>query len=86
MLYLRLIILSVRGDVPVNSETLLVTDFVNLKIKPGQSFRGTHRGKLYMCVFIDVSVRTYMSICVCTIFLKKVHTELDQVEVGPMTD
>jgi hypothetical protein len=48
-----------------------VTDFVNLKIKSGQSFRGTHRDKLYMCVFIDVSVRTCMSICVCTIFLKK---------------
>jgi hypothetical protein len=32
MLHLRLIILSVRDDVPVDSETLLVTDFVNLKI------------------------------------------------------
>jgi hypothetical protein len=71
MLYLRLIILSVRGDVPVNSETLLVTDFVNLKIKSDQSFRGTYRGKLYMRVFIKVSARTCMSICVCTIFLKK---------------
>jgi hypothetical protein len=33
-LYLRLIILSVGGDVPVDNETLLVTDFVNIKIKP----------------------------------------------------
>jgi hypothetical protein len=33
MLYLRLIILSVGGDVPVDSETFLVTNFINLKIK-----------------------------------------------------
>jgi hypothetical protein len=34
MLYLQLIIFLLRGGVPVDSETLLVTDFVNLKIKP----------------------------------------------------
>jgi hypothetical protein len=33
VLYLRLIILSVKDDVHVDSETLLVTDFINLKIK-----------------------------------------------------
>jgi hypothetical protein len=32
--YLWLIILSVVGNFSVNSETLLVTDFMNLKIKP----------------------------------------------------
>jgi hypothetical protein len=37
MLHLRLIILSVGGDVRVDSETLLITDFINLKIKPAQS-------------------------------------------------
>jgi hypothetical protein len=31
------------GDVPVDSETLLVTDFVNLKIKPTQSFEVAHK-------------------------------------------
>jgi hypothetical protein len=72
-LHLRLIILSVEGDVPVDSETLLVTDFVNLKIKPTQSFRGAHRGRICVCVFIGVSAHTYMSICVCTVFLKKNH-------------
>jgi hypothetical protein len=30
MLYLWLIILSVGDDVPVDSDTLLVTDFVNI--------------------------------------------------------
>jgi hypothetical protein len=63
----------VRGDVPVDSETLLVTDFMNLKIKLTQSFRCDHRGKVYVCVFIWISVHTYMSICVvCTVFLKKI--------------
>jgi hypothetical protein len=34
---------SVGGDVPVKSKTLLVTDFVNLKIKLAQFFRCAHR-------------------------------------------
>jgi hypothetical protein len=59
------------GDgVSVDSETLLVTDFVNLKIKPTQSFGGTHRGRVCVRVFIGVSIRICMSICVCTVFLK----------------
>jgi hypothetical protein len=52
----------VGGDVPVDSETLLVTDFVNLKIKPAQSFGGTHRGRVCVRVFIGVSARTCISI------------------------
>jgi hypothetical protein len=61
----------VGGDVPVNSEMLLVIDFVNIKINPAQSFRGAHRGRVCVRVFLGVSVRTCMSICVCTVFLKK---------------
>jgi hypothetical protein len=68
---LRLIILSVIGDVPVDSDVLFMTDFVNLKIKPVQSFGGAHRGRVCVRAFIGVSARTYMSICVCTVFLKK---------------
>jgi hypothetical protein len=71
VLHLRLIILSAGDDVPVDSETLLVTDFVNLKIKPVQSFGGAHRGRVCVRVFIEVSARTCMIICVCTVFLKK---------------
>jgi hypothetical protein len=56
---------------PVDSEMLLMTDFVNLKIKPAQSFKNTHRDIMYVCVFIDVSARTCMSIWICTVFLKK---------------
>jgi hypothetical protein len=64
VLYLRLIIFSVKDDVPVNSEVLLVTDFVNLKIKPTQFFKGVHRDKVCVRVFIEVSVRTCINICV----------------------
>jgi hypothetical protein len=71
MLYLWVIILSVGGDVSVNSETILVTDSVNLKIKPAQSFRGDHRDRVHMCVFIRVNARTRMNICIYTVFLKK---------------
>jgi hypothetical protein len=61
----------VGGDVPVNSETLLLTDFVNLKIKLAQSFGDAHRGRVCVHVFIGMSAHTCMSICVCTMFLKK---------------
>jgi hypothetical protein len=60
----------VGGDVSVDSETLLVTEFMNLKIKPDQSFRGAHRGGVCVYVFIGVSAHTYMNIYVCTVFLK----------------
>jgi hypothetical protein len=59
----------VRGDVPVESETLLVTDFINIKIKPAQSFRGAHRDKVCVRVFIEMSAHTCISICVCTAFI-----------------
>jgi hypothetical protein len=52
-------------DAPVDNEMLLVTDFVNLKIKPALSFRCAHRGRV--CVFINMC----MSIYVYTVFLKK---------------
>jgi hypothetical protein len=39
------------GDFPVNSDVLLVTDFMNLKIKPTQSFGGAHTGRLCMYVY-----------------------------------
>jgi hypothetical protein len=61
----------VGDDVPVDRETLLVTDFVNLKIKPTQSFKGAHKGRVCVFMFIGVSARTYMSICVYIVFLKK---------------
>jgi hypothetical protein len=53
VLYLRLIILSVGGDVSVDNEALLVTDFVNFKIKPTHSFGGAHKDRIYVCVYRD---------------------------------
>jgi hypothetical protein len=46
---------------PIDGKTLLVTDFMNLKIKPAQSFRGVHRDRLCMHVFIEVSAHMCMS-------------------------
>jgi hypothetical protein len=56
----------VGGDIPVDSETLLVTDFVNLKIKPFQSFEGAHRDMVCVCAFIGVSAPSCMNICIYT--------------------
>jgi hypothetical protein len=48
----------VEDDIPVDSETLLVVDFMNLKIKPAQSFRDAQRGR--MCVYVYRSECSYM--------------------------
>jgi hypothetical protein len=64
VLYLQLIILSVICDVFVDNEMFLVTDFMNLKIKPSQSFKIAHRNKMY--------IHSYGSYCI----LKK---QLDEV-------
>jgi hypothetical protein len=61
----------VGDDVPIDSKTFLVTDFVNLKIKSVQSFGGAHRNRVYVRVFIEVTAGIYMSIYIYTVFLKK---------------
>jgi hypothetical protein len=69
VLYLRLIIFSVKGDITVDNETLLVIDFVNLKIKPTQSFGGAHKGSACVHVFIRVRlIHIYISIYIYTMF------------------
>jgi hypothetical protein len=45
---------------------------MNLKIKSTQSFRYTYRDRVYVRVFIEMSADTCISICVCTIFIKKI--------------
>jgi hypothetical protein len=47
----------VGDDVSIDNETLLVTDFVNLKIKSTQSFKDAHRDRVYVRVFIKLSAR-----------------------------
>jgi hypothetical protein len=66
----------VRDDAPVDSDVLLVTDFINLKIQPTQSFKCAYRGRMYMHVFIGVSTHTYINIYVYTVFLKKSSKEI----------
>jgi hypothetical protein len=58
----------VGDDVSVDSDVLLMIDFVNLKIKPTQSFRYTHRYRLCVHVLIGTSVRTYINIYIYTVF------------------
>jgi hypothetical protein len=62
----------VGGD--ISSETFLITDFVNLKIKSTQSFRVIYRSRVCVHIFIGVSARMYMNIYVYTIFLKNKQT------------
>jgi hypothetical protein len=62
----------VEDDVPVDNEALLVTDFMNLKIKSTQSIEDAYRGRMCVRVFIEVSVHTRMSIYICTEFLKNI--------------
>jgi hypothetical protein len=59
----------VGDDVPIDNETLLVTDFVNLKIKMTQSFGCTYKDRI--CVIMWMSAYTYMSIYIYTVFLTK---------------
>jgi hypothetical protein len=73
----------VVGDVPVDSDMLFVTDFMNLKIKPAQSFRVVHKNRVSMRVFIGVSAHTYMSIYVILCFSEK---KIDLVWLLLITD
>jgi hypothetical protein len=71
MLHLRLIIFSVECDVLIDSETFLMTDFMNLNIKSTQSFKNVHKNRVYIYIFIRISDHTYINIYIYTIFLKK---------------
>jgi hypothetical protein len=58
----------VGDDVLIDSDTLLVTDFMNLS---RLSLLEVLIEVRCACVFIEVSARTCMSIYVCTVFLKE---------------
>jgi hypothetical protein len=61
----------VVGDIHIDSEALvlLITDFMNFKIKPIHSFIGAHRGRVCMCMFIGLNTRMCISIYIYTVFL-----------------
>jgi hypothetical protein len=67
----ELIILLVEGDVSIDSKIFFVTDFVNLKIKSTQFFRGAHKGMVYVRLFIGISAHMCMSIYIYTLFFNK---------------
>jgi hypothetical protein len=52
VIYLGLIILLIVDDVPVNNETFLMTDFINIKIKPAQSFKNAHIKIEYVSIYL----------------------------------
>jgi hypothetical protein len=50
----------VGGDVSVTSETLLVIEFVNLKIKLDYFFKSAHKDKIYVYIFIEMIIYIYV--------------------------
>jgi hypothetical protein len=66
---------------PVDSNTLLVIDFVNLKIKSTQPFRVAHIDKICVHVFIKISahIYIYISTYICIVFLTKKKVQIPNV-------
>jgi hypothetical protein len=52
-------IFLVGSDVPIDSEVLVVTLSISRPDSPVQSFRGAHRGRMYVRAFIG------LSLCAC---------------------
>jgi hypothetical protein len=55
--------------VSVDSEALLVIDFVNFKIKSAQSFEGAYKDRVCIHVFIEVSTHIYIYIYISMFIL-----------------
>jgi hypothetical protein len=72
----------VGDNILIDSETLFVTDFVNLKIKSAQSFEGAYNNKICVHIFIEMSDYTYINIYIYTVFLKKHATCYSRMQ-GP---
>jgi hypothetical protein len=62
----------VGDDIPVDDETLLMTDFINLKIKSTQYFRCAHKDRVFR-VFIKMSIYMCISIYIYTVSQKKLR-------------
>jgi hypothetical protein len=59
---------------PVNIETLLLIDFMNLKIKSAQSFRGAHRGRVCVRVCVHRGECSYVYEYLCLYCVSKETT------------
>jgi hypothetical protein len=67
----------VRGDVSIDSETFLMIEFINLKIKSAQSFGCDYKDGVCLGVFIGgecsyIYIYIDISICVYIVFLKNI--------------
>lgn len=73
MLHLRLIILSVVGDVPVDSEALVVTSGISRssQLSISEALIGLD---VCACVLRGEYSYVYMSVCVCTVFIRQKKT------------
>jgi hypothetical protein len=65
------------GDIPINSETFLVIDFMNLKIKSAQSFECAHKDNVCIHMFIGVNAHMSMIIYIYSVSKKSPETQAD---------
>jgi hypothetical protein len=70
VLHLRLIILLLGCDVPIDNDALLVTDFINLKIKSVQSFGVAHTGRVYIYIYTGECSYVYEYLHLYCVFKK----------------
>jgi hypothetical protein len=50
-----------------------MTDFVNLKIKSSQFFKGGHTNRIHIYIYVNDHIYIYINICIYIIFLKKIE-------------
>jgi hypothetical protein len=72
----------VGDDVSINSDVLLVIDFVNLKIKPTQSFGCAHRVRC-ACVHRSEYLYIYEYLYLYCISKKTLQSEMTTVKIQP---
>jgi hypothetical protein len=53
----------VGDDASIDNEALLMTNFVNLKIKSAQSFEGVYRDRMYVYIHKDECSELYEYLC-----------------------
>jgi hypothetical protein len=59
----------VGDDVPVDSETFMVTSSISLSDLSAQSSGGDHRGRVCVYVHRGECIWVYISVYVCIVFL-----------------
>jgi hypothetical protein len=58
------------GDIPIDSETFLVIDFMNLKIKSSQSFECARKDSVCIHMFIEMNAHMSMIIYIYSVSKK----------------